>query len=108
MLFQILNNPYQQKQKEKLPFGDYLDRTQRVITHLYGWLQKIQHFYKAQCLPVVVFDGKADNFKRLDHKDHTTAYRIAKEKYQKAINSEESENSGERENARNFALMKRN
>ncbi|TFH29515.1 MAG: hypothetical protein E4G98_03700, partial [Promethearchaeota archaeon] len=75
MLFQILNNPYQRKQQTLLPYGYYLDRTQRVITHLYGWLQKINRFYKGKFLPVVVFDGKPDTFKRADHKDHAHAFR---------------------------------
>jgi 5'-3' exonuclease len=44
MLFQILHNPYQMQ--KKLPDTFYLDRTLRVISHLYGWLQKVIGFYK--------------------------------------------------------------
>ncbi len=100
MLFQILNNPYQQKQRAHLPYGYYLDRTQRVITHLYGWLQKINHFYKAKFLPVVVFDGKPDTFKRMDHKDHARAFRGVEQNYRAAMAK------GDTENARRFALGK--
>ena len=43
MLFQILNNP---AQKDKgIEDKYYVDRTQRVITHLYGWIQKAIQFY---------------------------------------------------------------
>lgn len=98
MLFQILHNPFQKTQD--LPYGYYLDRTQRVITHLYGWLQKINHFYKTKFLPIVVFDGKPDTFKRTDYKDHARSFRAATQNYHTAYHQ------GDLTNARNFALSK--
>jgi len=60
MLFQLLYNPIQRQRSETL----YTDKTGRVITHLYGWLQKIAQFQKHQLCPVVVFDGVPNALKR--------------------------------------------
>jgi len=98
MLFQILYNPYQMAQK--LPEIFYMDSTQRVITHLYGWLQKVNQFYKANIFPVVVFDGKPDPYKRLTTKDYARDYLAVKKKYERAIEI------GNYQNAKNFALSK--
>ena len=83
MLFQILYNPYQMAQK--LPDIFYMDSTQRVITHLYGWLQKVNQFYKANIFPVIVFDGKPDPYKRLTTKDYARDYLAVKKKYENAL-----------------------
>ena len=98
MLFQILYNPYQMAQK--LPDIFYMDSTQRVITHLYGWLQKVNQFYKANIFPVVIFDGKPDPYKRLTTKDYARDYLAVKKKYQRAIEN------GDYSNAKKFALSK--
>ena len=98
MLFQILYNPYQMAQK--LPEIFYMDSTQRVITHLYGWLQKVNQFYKANIFPVVVFDGKPDPYKRLTTKDYARDYLAVKKKYESSIEN------GNFQNAKKFALSK--
>ncbi|QEE16316.1 hypothetical protein DSAG12_02146 [Promethearchaeum syntrophicum] len=98
MLFQILYNPYQMAQK--LPDIFYMDSTQRVITHLYGWLQKITQFYKANIFPVIVFDGKPDPYKRLTTKDYARDYLAVKKKYENAIEK------GDSQRAKKFALSK--
>ena len=98
MLFQILYNPYQMAQK--LPDIFYMDSTQRVITHLYGWLQKVNQFYKANIFPVVIFDGKPDPYKRLTTKDYARDYLAVKKKYKRAIEN------GDYQNAKKFALSK--
>jgi flap endonuclease-1 len=83
MLFQILYNPAQRQ--KGLPNTYYYDSTHRVITHLYGWLQKLSHFYSLKILPVVVFDGKPDAFKRLETKNRAHDYNYAKKEYEKAM-----------------------
>lgn len=98
MLFQILYNPYQMQQK--LPDTFYLDRTLRVITHLYGWLQKAIGFYKNKILPVIVFDGKPDTTKRLITKNLAHDFLITKQNYETALTM------GDRENAKRFALSR--
>nr|WP_147664639.1 hypothetical protein [Candidatus Prometheoarchaeum syntrophicum]QEE17754.1 Flap endonuclease 1 [Candidatus Prometheoarchaeum syntrophicum] len=98
MLFQILYNPYQMAQK--LPDIFYMDSTQRVITHLYGWLQKVTQFYKANIFPVIVFDGKPDPYKRLTTKDYARDYLAVKKKYENALEK------GDSQRAKNFALSK--
>jgi flap endonuclease-1 len=98
MLFQILYNPYQMAQK--LPDIFYMDSTRRVITHLYGWLQKVNQFYKANVFPVIVFDGKPDPYKRLTTKDYARDYLAVKKKYERAIND------GDYLSAKKFALSK--
>lgn len=83
MLFQILYNPAQRQ--KGLPNTYYYDSTHRVITHLYGWLQKLSHFYTLKILPVVVFDGKPDAFKRLETKNKAHDYNYSKKEYEKAM-----------------------
>ncbi|MHA1585276.1 MAG: hypothetical protein ACTSWL_08475, partial [Promethearchaeota archaeon] len=99
MLFQILYNPIQAKNKQ-LPYGFYLDSTQRVITHLYGWLQKVNHLYRNSIFPVIVFDGKPDVYKRILTKNYARDFLRVQELYKEALKN------GDRENARNFALGK--
>ena len=98
MLFQILYNPIQAKQK--LPDYFYLDSTQRVITHLYGWLQKVSHLYKHKIFPIVVFDGKPDTFKRLITKDYARDFIAVKKMYEECLAQ------GNPKEAKNHALGK--
>ena len=95
MLYQILFNPAQAMFN---PQQFYTDRTQQVITHLYGWLQKIHHFFKARIFPVIVFDGKPDPLKRLLTKDYLVDYIQSKQNYQAALDQHD------RDAARQFAL----
>ncbi len=98
ILFQILYNPYQMQ--KKLPDTFYLDSTRRVITHLYGWLQKVKHFYKHKILPIVVFDGKPDPYKRLVTKDYARDFLAVEKMYKECIEN------GEKELAKRHALSR--
>jgi flap endonuclease-1 len=98
MLFQILYNPIQRRKKLANVF--YLDSTQRVITHLYGWIQKINHFFKNKILPVVVFDGKPNTFKRMVTKDYAHDFLVVEKMYQECIAKKDIRN------AKNHALSK--
>ena len=98
MLFQILYNPYQMQ--KKLPDTFYLDRTMRVISHLYGWLQKAIGFYKAKILPVIVFDGVPDISNKKPTGNMARNFLSAKKHYEKALKS------GEREGAKEAALSR--
>ncbi|WP_371803047.1 hypothetical protein [Candidatus Lokiarchaeum ossiferum] len=98
VLFQILYNPIQMQ--KKLPDTFYLDSTRRVITHLYGWMQKIKYFYKHQILPIVVFDGKPDPFKRLSTKDYARDFLAVEKMYKDCIDK------GEKELAKRHALSR--
>ncbi len=83
MLYQILYNPYQMQ--KKLPNIFYLDRTQQVITHLYGWIQKVTHLYHAKILPIVVFDGKSDEMKQKIHVDTGRNFHHLQKLYRSAM-----------------------
>ena len=85
MLYQILYNPFQMQ--KKLPDIFYLDRTQRVITHLYGWIQKITHFYQAKIFPIVVFDGKPDERKYPGQMDRARTFITLEKKYHESLKS---------------------
>ena len=88
VLFQILYNPIQMQ--KKLPDTFYLDSTRRVITHLYGWLQKIKHFFKNQILPIVVFDGKPDPYKRLTTKNYAHDFLAVEKMYKNCLENGKS------------------
>lgn len=98
VLFQILYNPIQMQ--KKLPDTFYLDSSRRVITHLYGWMQKIKHFYKYQILPIVIFDGKPDPYKRLSTKDYARDFLAVEKMYRDCIEK------GEKELAKRHALSR--
>ncbi len=98
MLFQILYNPIQ-KQK-KLTDYFYMDSTQRVITHIYGWLQKISNLFRYKIMPIVVFDGKPDNYKRLSSKNIANDYLAAETMYKSCLKK------GDLSNAKNHALSR--
>jgi flap endonuclease-1 len=83
MLFQLLYNPAQRQKSLENVF--YLDSTKRVITHLYGWLQKSIQFYKSNIFPIVVFDGKPDPYKRLITKNFAHDFIAAQKHYQEAM-----------------------
>ena len=98
MLYQILYNPYQMQQK--LPDTFYLDRTQKVITHLYGWIQKITHFYQAKILPVIIFDGISPQMKNKCQFDKARNFLHLEELYKQAMRV------GNKQAAKNITLSK--
>ncbi len=98
MLFQILNNP---AQKDKgIEDKYYVDRTQRVITHLYGWIQKAIQFYAHKISAIVVFDGRPDPLKRETPQDSESFFHTLQDQYHTALTG------GDREKAKKIALSK--
>jgi flap endonuclease-1 len=64
-----------------------VDRTQRVISHLYGIFYRINFYYANQILPIFCFDGIVSELKRIVSKDHLNDYRVVKEWYEDALRS---------------------
>jgi flap endonuclease-1 len=91
MLYQILYNPFQMQQK--LPDIFYRDRTQRVITHLYGWIQKVTKLYAAKIFPVIVFDGKPDELKHQGQVDRARNFLHLQGLYEKALKQNQTNNA---------------
>jgi len=77
-----------------------LDRTQRVISHLYGLLYRIKFFYGKDFLPIFCFDGRVNPLKRRTTKNQLNDFHFAQKRYRNAINS------GNRDLARQIALSK--
>ncbi|TXT60982.1 MAG: putative Flap endonuclease 1 [Promethearchaeota archaeon] len=65
-----------------------IDRTQRVISHLYGLLYRINFLYSKDILPIICFDGKVSPLKRKQTKDFLNDFRFAKRQYEKAIENQ--------------------
>ena len=77
-----------------------LDRTQRVISHLYGLLYRIKFYYSNNFLPIFCFDGRVSPLKRKITKNQLNDFLFTQKRYKNAINS------GNRELARRVALSK--
>ena len=102
MLFQLLYNPFYAKRSSSngKPGNFEVDASRRVYYHLYGWIKKAVHFYKAEILPIVVFDGRPSKYKRL-------TYRRSKANYKKAqAKSLEAIKTGDYGKAQKIALSK--
>ncbi len=67
----------------------FIDRTQRVINHLYGILYKILFLYSKRILPVFCFDGKVSELKRIITKDQLNDFRYAKRMHEKALKNKD-------------------
>ena len=52
-----------------------LDRTQRVISHLYGILYCVKFYYSKKILPVFCFDGRVSRLKRKITKNQLNDFR---------------------------------
>ncbi|TFG01392.1 MAG: hypothetical protein EU539_14105, partial [Promethearchaeota archaeon] len=76
------------------------DRTQRVISHLYGLLYRINFFYSRSILPVFCFDGRESDLKRIVTKDYLKDFRFTKQMYENALKG------GNTKLARNITLSK--
>lgn len=77
-----------------------LDRTQRVISHLYGLIYRINFYYNKDILPIFCFDGRVSPLKRKITKNQLNDFRFAQKRYKNAINS------GNKKLAREIALSK--
>ncbi|HMB65488.1 MAG TPA: hypothetical protein VKO42_01315 [Patescibacteria group bacterium] len=86
MLFQLLNNPYYMSRNYGKGNKKYrTDASHRVYYHLYGWVQKVIHFLRAQILPIVVFDGPPSPLKNVHYRYRERDFLQAKRKYETAI-----------------------
>ena len=65
-----------------------LDRTQRVISHLYGILYRVKFYYTKAILPVFCFDGRVSPLKRQTTKNQLNDFRYTEQRYKNAINSD--------------------
>ena len=61
------------------------DRTQRVISHLYGLLYRVNFFYHKKILPLFCFDGRVSDLKRMITKDQLQDFRVTRQWYQEAM-----------------------
>ena len=77
-----------------------LDRTQRPISHLYGLLYRINHYYSKKILPIFCFDGKVSEFKKVITKDQLKDFNFTQKWYEIAIKG------GNKELAQKIALSK--
>ena len=80
--------------------GLILDRTQRPISHLYGLLYRINHYYSKKIFPIFCFDGRVSELKRLITKDQLKDFIFTQKWYETAIRN------GNKELAQQIALSK--
>ncbi|MFX0002945.1 MAG: hypothetical protein ACFE9C_08520 [Candidatus Hodarchaeota archaeon] len=77
-----------------------LDRTQRPISHLYGILYRINHYYSKKIFPVFCFDGKVSELKKIITKDQLKDFIFTQNWYETAIRN------GNKDLARQIASSK--
>jgi flap endonuclease-1 len=77
-----------------------MDRTQRVISHLYGILYRVKFYYSQAILPIFCFDGRVSPLKREITKNQLNDFRYTERRYKNAIQG------GNKSLARNIALSK--
>jgi flap endonuclease-1 len=88
LLMNLLNFAFQNNKSNSNFYNQsnlIIDRTQRVISHLYGLLYRINFLYSKDLLPLICFDGKVSPLKRVETKDYLNDIRYARKQYQKAI-----------------------
>ncbi len=67
------------------------DRTQRAISHLYGLLFRINFYYSKKMFPVLCFDGRDSELKRMVTKDQLADFRVVRLWYQDTIDNNNTE-----------------
>jgi flap endonuclease-1 len=80
--------------------GLILDRTQRPISHLYGLLYRVNHFYHKKIFPIFCFDGRVSELKRIITKDQLKDFIFTQKWYESAIRD------GNKELAKEIALSR--
>ena len=85
IIFQLFN--YAFKSQDGKTTNLMTDRTQRVISHLYGILYRINFYYTKRIFPIFCFDGRDSELKRIITKDQLNDFRFTKEMYERAIRS---------------------
>ncbi|MFX0073588.1 MAG: hypothetical protein ACFFAO_21125 [Candidatus Hermodarchaeota archaeon] len=91
---------YSLKPKNSSTSKFLMDRTQRVISHLYGMLYRINFLYSLNLFPIFCFDGREPELKRKITKNYLNDFNFAKKMYRKAIRE------GNLQSARNISLSK--
>jgi flap endonuclease-1 len=91
---------FARKNPDGTPVGLIMDRTQRPISHLYGLLYRINHYYAKKIFPIFCFDGKVSELKRLITKDQLKDFIFTQKWYESAIKN------GNKELARQIASSK--
>ncbi len=83
IIFSLFSFSYK---NHKFDFGNLMtDRTQRVISHLYGLLYRINFFYSKKVFPIFCFDGRESELKRLITKDLLNDYAWTDKYYKTAM-----------------------
>lgn len=77
-----------------------LDKTQRIISHLYGVFYRTIRLLEHRIMPIYCFDGIPDDRKRLTTKNIYNDFEMTKKRYVNALDS------GNRTKARSIALGK--
>ncbi len=98
IIFQLFNFAFRTKEGKKSSL--MTDRTQRVISHLYGILYRINFYYTKKIFPIFCFDGRDSALKRMITKDQLNDFNFMQELYERAISS------GNRDSARQIAMGK--
>ena len=98
IIFQLFNFAF--RPKEGMSSNLMTDRTQRVISHLYGILYRINFYYTKKIFPIFCFDGHVSELKRIVTKDQLNDFRFTQNLYENAIRS------GRRDMARQIAMGK--
>lgn len=62
-----------------------LDRTRRVISHLYGLLYRINFYYSKKIFPIFCFDGRVHRLKRKITKNQLHDFLYVKDQYEEAV-----------------------
>lgn len=88
------------KNLEGTKSGLILDRTQRPISHLYGLLYRVNHFYTKKIFPIFCFDGRVADLKRVITKDQLKDFNFTLKWYETAIKS------GNKQLAKQISLSK--
>ena len=89
IIFSLLNFSYKNKQFD---FSNLMtDRIQRAISHLYGLLFRINFYYTKKMFPLFCFDGRDSELKRMVTKDQLADFRVVRQWYQDAIESNNTE-----------------
>jgi len=98
IIFQLFNFAF--KSKDSMKSNLMTDRTQRVISHLYGILYRINFYYSKSIFPIFCFDGRDSELKRIITKDQLNDFRFTQKMYESAIRA------GQRYMARQIAMGK--
>jgi len=78
---------YSRKNSADSNNGYMVDRTQRIFSHLYGLIYRINFYYSKKVFPIFCFDGRDSELKRIITKDQLSDFRFTVKRYNQAIES---------------------